>query len=181
MTGLRVFFHRLSGLLRKGSLERNMDDELDFHLQMEITENIRKGMSPTEARSEAQRRLGGVAQLKETYREAHALPMFEVLWQDIRFGFRILRRSPGFSLLAILCLTLGIGATTAVFSWIEGILLRPFPLVAHQERMMAMAGTSRGVAGEAGNSTDVTWPDFVDFEKNCTLFDAFIVDRITGT
>ena len=61
MTGLRVFFHRLSGLLRKGSLERDMDDELDFHLQMEITENIRKGMSPTQAQSEAQRRLGGVA------------------------------------------------------------------------------------------------------------------------
>jgi predicted permease len=170
MTGLRVFFHRLSGLLRKGSLERDMDDELDFHLQMEMAENIRKGMSPTQARSEAQRHLGGVAQLKESYREAHALPIFEVLWQDIRFGFRMLRRSPGFSLLAILCLTLGIGATTAVFSWIEGILLRPFPLVAHQERMMAVTGTDRA----AGR-------DFLDFQKNCTLFDAFIIDRITGT
>jgi len=176
MTGLRVFFHRLSGLLRKGSLERDMDDELDFHLQMEITENIRKGMSPNQARSEAQRRLGGVAQLKETYREAHALPMFEVLWQDIRFGFRMLRRSPGFSLLAILCLTLGIGATTAVFSWIEGILLRPFPLVVHQERMMAVTGTDR-----AAGRDDVSFPDFLDFQKNCTLFDAFLIDRITGT
>ena len=73
-----------------------------------------------------------------------------MLWQDLRFGFRMLRRSPGFSTLAILCLTLGIGATTAVFSWIEGILLRPFPLVAHQERMMAIAGTDRGVAGAPG-------------------------------
>jgi predicted permease len=177
MTRLRVFFHRLSGLLRKGSLERDMDDELDFHLQMEIAENIRKGMPPAEARSQAHRRLGGVAQLKETYREAHALPIFEVLWQDIRFGFRMLRRSPGFSLLAILCLTLGIGATTAVFSWIEGILLRPFPLVAHQERMMAVTGTDRATPGH----DDVSFPDFLDFQKNCTLFDAFIVDRITGT
>ena len=177
MTRLRVFFHRLFGLLRKGSLERDMDDELDFHLQMEIAENIRKGMPPAEARSQAHRRLGGVAQLKETYREAHALPIFEVLWQDIRFGFRMLRRSPGFSLLAILCLTLGIGATTAVFSWIEGILLRPFPLVAHQERMMAVTGTDRATPGH----DDVSFPDFLDFQKNCTLFDAFIVDRITGT
>jgi predicted permease len=154
-----------------------MNDELDFHLQMEIAKNIQKGMTPGEARSEAQRRLGGVAQLKETYRETHSLPIFEVLWQDIRFGLRMLRRSPGFSLLAILCLTLGIGTTTAVFSWIEGILLRPFPLVAHQERMMAVTGTNRAEPGH----DDVSWPDFQDFAKRCSLFDAFIVDRITGT
>jgi predicted permease len=177
MTRLRVLLSRLAGLVRKGSLESDIDDELDFHLQMEIAENIRKGMSPAEARSQAHRRLGGVAQLKENYRETHALPMIEVLWQDIRFGFRMLRRSPGFSLLAILCLTLGIGATTAVFSWIEGILLRPFPLVVHQERMMAVTGTDRATPGH----DDVSFPDFLDFQKNCTLFDAFIVDRITGT
>ena len=87
-----------------------------------------------------------------------------------------MRRSPGLSLLVILCLTLGIGANSAVFSWIEGILLRPFPLVVHQERMMAMAGTNRSVAGR----TDVSWPDFVDLRKNCTLFDAFIADKIMG-
>jgi len=103
------------------------------------------------------------------------------MFQDLRFGIRMLRRSPGFTILAILCLTLGIGATTAVFSWIEGILLRPFPLVPHQERLMAIAGTNRGVAGAAGSSTDISWPDFLDYQKNCTLIDAFIVDRITGT
>jgi predicted permease len=172
-----VFLSRLAGLVRKGRLESDIDDELDFHLQMEIAKNLRQGMPPAEARSRAQRRLGGIAQLKETYRETHALPIIEVLWQDIRFGFRMLRRSPGFSLLAILCLTLGIGATTAVFSWIEGILLRPFPLVVHQERMMAVTGTDRATPGH----DDVSFPDFLDFQKNCTLFDAFIVDRITGT
>jgi macrolide transport system ATP-binding/permease protein len=177
VTRLRVFLSRLAGLVRKGRLESDIDDELDFHLQMEIAKNLRQGMPPAEARSRAQRRLGGIAQLKETYRETHALPIIEVLWQDIRFGFRMLRRSPGFSLLAILCLTLGIGATTAVFSWIEGILLRPFPLVVHQERMMAVTGTDRATPGH----DDVSFPDFLDFQKNCTLFDAFIVDRITGT
>jgi predicted permease len=103
--------------------------------------------------------------------------MLQVLWQDMHFGFRMLRRNPGFSSLAILCLTLGIGANAAVFSWIEGILLRPFPLVTHQERMMAVTGTNRATPGH----DDVSWPDFVDFQKNCTLFDAFIVDRIMGT
>src|SRR5713101_8449255 len=97
--------------------------------------------------------------------------------QDLRFGFRMLRRSPGFSILAILCLTLGMGANAAVFSWIEGILLRPFPAVSHQERLMAIAATNRAEAGH----DDVSWPDFVDFQKNCTLFDAFIADRITGS
>src|SRR6266852_1788085 len=103
------------------------------------------------------------------------------MFQDLRFGFRMLWRTPGFSVLAILCLTLWIGATTAVFSWIEGILLRPFPAVEGQDRMMAVAGTDRGVAGPAGNSSDLSWPDFLDFQKNCTLFDVFLVDRIMGT
>src|SRR6266404_5980718 len=99
------------------------------------------------------------------------------MFKDLRFGFRMLRRNPGFSIVAILCLTLGIGANAAVFSWIEGILLRPFPAVAHQERLMAIAGTNRS---EPGNP-DVAWSDFVDFQRNCTLIDAFIADRITGT
>jgi predicted permease len=177
MTRLRVLLRRFSGLFRKGSLERDIDSELRFHLQMETAENLRRGMTPGDARSAALRRLGGVAQIKEAYRETHALPAIQTLWQDVRYGVRMIRRTPGVSFLAVLCLTLGIGANTAVFSWIEGILLRPFPLVAHQQRMMAVAGTTRGGSGR----TDVSWPDFLDFQKNCTLFDAFIVDRIMGT
>jgi putative ABC transport system permease protein len=89
----------------------------------------------------------------------------------------MLRRSPGFSVLAFLCLTLGIGSNAAVLSWIEGILFRPFPAVAHQEKMVALTGTTRGASEPDGLST----PDFLDFEKNCTLFESFIVDRIMGT
>jgi predicted permease len=171
-----VLLSRLAGLVRKGSLERDLDEELGHHLQLETAENVRQGMPPGEAHTAALRRFGGVAQVKETYRETHGLPALQLLWQDVRFGFRMMRRSPGISLVVILCLTLGIGANAAVFSWIEGILLRPFPLVAHQERMMAMAGTNRGVAG----LDDLSWPDFVDLQRNCTLFDAFIVDKIMG-
>ena len=180
MTAIRVLLRRLSGLFRTRTLERDIDDEFNFHLDNEVAENIRRGMSPDDALAAARRRFGGIAQIKEAYRETHSLPFFQVLWQDLRFGFRMLRRNPGFSILAILCLTLGIGATTAVFSWIEGILLRPFPEVAHQERLMAVAGTFGGVAGAPGDSTDFSWPDFQDFQRNCTLFDAFIVDQITG-
>lgn len=168
-------WRRLAGMLAKDR-ERDLEDELAFHLQMETAELMRRGMPPDEARSSALRRFGGIARTKESYRETRGFPMIEVFWQDVRFGLRMLRRNPGFSLLAILCLTLGIGANATVFSWIEGILLRPYPLVAHQERMMAVAGTNRGVPGH----DDVSWPDYRDFAKNCTLFDAFIVDRITG-
>src|SRR5216110_2925599 len=101
----------------------------------------------------------------------------QALLQDLRFGLRMLRRSPGFSVLAILCLILGIGTNTAVLSWIEGILIRPYPLVAHQDRMFALVGTTRGVPGHNG----LSYPDFVDLEKDSTLFESFIIDRITGT
>src|SRR5438270_6392075 len=101
----------------------------------------------------------------------------QTFFQDLRFGFRMLRRSPGFSILALLCLTLGIGTNAAVLSWIEGILIRPYPLVPHQDRMFALVGTTRGVEGHNG----LSYPDFVDFEKNSTLFESFIVDKITGT
>jgi hypothetical protein len=136
MRAIRIFLSRLRGLFRVGRLERDMlerdmDDEFDFHLANEVAENLRRGMNPDEALTAARRRFGGVAQMKEVYRETHSLPFLQVFWQDLRFGFRMLRRNPGFSILAILCLTLGIGATTAVFSWIEGVLLRPFPGVAH--------------------------------------------------
>src|SRR6266536_671437 len=96
--------------------------------------------------------------------------------QDLRFGFRLLRRTPGFSILAILCLTLGIGTNAAALSWIEGILVRPYPLVAHQDRMVALSGTTRGA--ESGG---LSYPDFRDFETNSMLFESFIIDKITGT
>ena len=89
----------------------------------------------------------------------------------------MLLRNPGFSILAILCLTLGIGTNAAVLSWIEGILIRPYPLVAHQDRMVALFGTKQGTTEKEG----LSYPDFLDLQKNSTLFESFIVDRITGT
>lgn len=101
----------------------------------------------------------------------------QTFFQDLRFGFRLLLRSPGFSVLALLCLILGIGTNAAVLSWIEGILIRPYPLVTHQDRMFALNATTRGQEGFTG----LSYPEFLDYEKSSTLFDSFIVDRITGT
>ena len=107
----------------------------------------------------------------------------ENLARDFRLGFRTLRRNSGFSFLAILCLTIGIGANAAVFSWTEGILLRPFPAVAHQDRMVSFIATKPGRYDKGEGNLgydDVSWFDFLDFQRNCKLFEWFIADHITG-
>src|SRR5436853_7742596 len=141
---MRELFNRFRALFRRRRLEDDLDDELRSHLEMAIEINLRKGMSPVDARREALRSFGGVEQTKEIYRDQRGLPMIETTLQDLRFGLRMLRRSPGFSILAILCLTLGIGANAAVFGWVEGILFRPSPAVTHQAQLLALTVTARG-------------------------------------
>src|SRR5713226_1078100 len=171
----RTLMQRAGALFRRRRLEDDLDEELRSHLEMAVELNLRKGMSAEDARREALRSFGGVEQTKENYRDQRGLPMIETTLQDLRFGLRMLRRSPGFSILAILCLTLGIGANAAVFSWVEGILFRPYPAVVHQEQLFALTGTALGEA-------DLTsWPDLLDLRRSCTLVDSFIVTKIMGT
>src|SRR5579864_3018634 len=174
---LREFIGRLAALFHRRRLDDDLETELRSHVEMAVEQNMRKGMTAAEARREALRGFGGVEQVKEIYRDQRGLPMLETTLQDLRFGFRMLWRSPGFSVLTILCLTLGIGANAAVFSWTEGILFRPYPAVTHQERLLAITGTSRGESG----ATLTSWPDFLDLQRNCTLCDTFFVSKITGT
>ncbi len=125
----------------------------------------------------ANRRMGSAMLAREDARAVWLPLWFDSVFQDLRVGLRMLRRSPGFSILAVLCLTLGIGANAAVFSWIEGILFRPYPLVTHQEQLLALTGTARGESDPTG----VSWPDLLDLQKNSTLIDSFIVSKIMGT
>jgi macrolide transport system ATP-binding/permease protein len=172
-----TFIRRLAALFRRHRLEEDLDEELRSHLEMAVELNLGKGMSAEDARREALRSFGGVEQTKENYRDQRGLPMLETTLQDLRFGLRMLRRSPGFSMLAIFCLTLGIGANAAVFSWVEGILFRPYPAVSHQEQLFALTGTARGES----EPTYTSWPDMLDLQRNCTLIDSFIVTKIMGT
>ena len=178
---MREFLHglsrRIAAVFSRRRLEQDLDEELHSHVEMAVERNLRRGMNREEARRAALADLGGIEQTKEIYRDQRGVPMVENFVQDLRFGLRMLRRSPGFSILAILCLTLGIGANAAVFSWIEGILFRPYPLVAHQERLVALTGMARGDAGHTG----ISWPDLLDLQKHCTLVDSFIVTKIMGT
>jgi hypothetical protein len=116
---------RLRSFFRRKQVDLELNDELRDHLEQQIKENLAAGMSPEDARYSALRALGGMTQIEQQCRDARGGSVIEDLVQDLRYGLRQLGRSRGFSFLAILCLTLGIGANTAVFSWIEGILFRP--------------------------------------------------------
>jgi macrolide transport system ATP-binding/permease protein len=166
---------RLRSIFHKNQAELDLSEELQFHLQNQIDEYVAQGMHPKEARHAAFRSMGGIEQAKEECRDARKVNVIDNFVQDLRFGLRMLRRSPGFSMLAILCLTLGIGANAAVFSWFEGILFRPYPLVSHQERLLALAGTARDE-----KSTETSWPDLLDLQRNCKLLDSLFVSKITG-
>ena len=170
------------GLMRRlratfSAADRDFEEERQFHIEQRTDEYVRGAMTSEEARRAALRRFGNATVAKERTRDVDTVRWLSDLYRDTRYAFRTLWRSPGFSMLAIVCLTLGIGANAAVFSWIEGILLRPYPLVAEQDRLFAVAGTERGNAG----LDDMSWPDWLDLQRSSTLVDAFIGEKITGS
>lgn len=146
MRQLRAWFLRLSGAFHKRHRDSEFADELESHIQMQIDDNLRAGMTCGEARRQALIKLGGVESTKEKYSQRHSLPALESLLQDVRYGLRVLGRSPGFTAIALLTLALGIGANTAIFSLLNALVLRTLP-VRQPERLASLSILDPG--GEA--------------------------------
>ena len=165
MYWLRLIRARLRGLLRKSSVEREMEEELLFHLRMRAAENARRGMTPEAAERAALRSFGSWVRVREACRDIKGGGVVETLFQDLKFGARMLRKNLGFTLVAVLTLALGIGASTAIFSVVNAVLLRPLQYP-NAERIVAIQELN-----EKGSRVQVTPANFLDWRTQQTSFE----------
>jgi predicted permease len=128
MDWMRILLSRCLALFGKKKLDVDLDEELESHIEFAIEDNMRRGMTESDARRAALVKFGGVTQTRETYRRQQGVPFLDMLGQDIRFAVRQIRRAPGFAIVAILTLALGIGANTAIFTLTHGLLLSGLPV-----------------------------------------------------
>ena len=167
---LRDLVLRMRSLLRRGAVERELDEELRFHLEREIAKNMARGMPESEAARKAKVDLGGLEQVKEEGRDARGVSFFETAIRDLRYAFRILRKSPAFTAVAILSLALGVGANTAIFQLIDAIRLRALPVNDPQDLAEIRIADMTGARGAVGRQDAVTYPIWEQIRKRQKAF-----------
>jgi predicted permease len=161
---------RIRSLFDRQNADHELDEELQYHVEQKTQQKIAAGMTPQEARRAARLQMGGLEKRKEECRDARQVNWLQDLLQDIQYGLRILRKSPGVTVVVVIAIALGVGANTAIFSVVNGFLLRPLP-VPSPEQIMVLAIQQEGApVGSSGFS----YPEFVDFRKQAdTVADIF--------
>ena len=168
-------FKRLwRALLRRSESERELDAELRYHIERQIEQNVAAGMSPDEARLAAMKDFGGLQQAKENCRDARGVNLFENLWQDLRYGLRLMHKAPGFTAVVVATFALGIAANAVIFSVVNGVLLKPLPYP-QPEQLVTLHQSKPNFETGA-----VPYPNFLDLRKENRTFSAMAVSRSYG-
>jgi predicted permease len=172
----RAWLLRLFGVIRSDRAERDLAAELESHVQLHIDDNIKAGMTPPEARRRALIALGGVDQTKERYRDRRGLPALESIARDLRYGVRTLRKSPGFTIAAVLILGLGIGVNSAIFTVVNAVVLKPLPF-ADADRIMRIWHTPPPTLFAGSPIFALSPANFIDWEAQNQVFERMAIYR----
>src|SRR5262245_53456005 len=171
MFWLKLIYTRLYGLLHKNRIEQEMEDELRFYLRMRARENIERGMRPDEAEREARLRFGNVGHIKDLGRDIKGGGFMESLLQDLRYGARTLLKNPGFTLIAVVTLALGIGANTAIFNVVSAVLLRQLPYIDAERFVVIESGDRMKGEEQMGG---VAPGNYWEIRKSIQSFEEFV-------
>jgi macrolide transport system ATP-binding/permease protein len=174
MRKLRAWLLRLWGQLNRNPSDQEFAEEMETHLQMQIEDNLRSGMNPGQARREALLKSGGMETTMQAHRDGTSLPLVETLYQDLRYTIRQLRKNPGFTATAILVLTLGVGATVAIFSFADAALIKPLPY-REPSRLVVIFGSI-----PLGQRFHLSFPDYYDLKKLNKVFTSFDIYDTNG-